>query len=77
MPNVTSTGALESITWAGKGPQGAVVASKGGNTYSWYDNKNSGTVYYWIIDASRCNSIYGSSDTVTPLSKSTLYILKY
>lgn len=29
------------------------------------------------FDASRSNPIYGSSVTVTPLSKSTLYILKY
>ena len=29
------------------------------------------------FDASRSSSIYGNSNVVTPLSKSTLYILKY
>ena len=29
------------------------------------------------LNASTLNSIYGSSDIVTPLSQSTLYILKY
>ena len=31
----------------------------------------------YYFDASRSSSVYGSSGTVTPLSKSTLYILKY
>ena len=30
-----------------------------------------------ILDASRSNSIYGSSDTVTPLSLSTKFFIKY
>lgn len=29
------------------------------------------------FDASRSSTIYGNSGTVTPLSQSTLYILKY
>ena len=31
----------------------------------------------YYFDASRSSSVYGNSNTVTPLSKSTLYILKY
>ena len=30
-----------------------------------------------VFDASRSSSIYGSSTTVTPLSQSTLYVIKF
>ena len=76
LPNITSTGSLESITY-GPAPQGAIYASKGANIYSWLGEQNAGTVYYWIIDASRCSSIYGSSTTVTPLSLKVVFIIKY
>ena len=36
-----------------------------------------GVVDYATFDASRWNSIYGSSDTVTPNSLSCLYIISY
>lgn len=29
------------------------------------------------FDASRCSSIYGKSNTVTPLSLTTIYLVKY
>ena len=58
-------------------PTGAFTS--GGGTGA---NFNAGTFGYPIdryynFNASNSNTIYGSTTTVTPLSKSTLYILKY
>ena len=33
--------------------------------------------FYVTFDASKCSPVYGSSNVVTPLSQSTLCILKY
>lgn len=54
------------IIWA-NGNQGKTGSKSG------YDNDNSDMG----IKASRYNSIYGSSDTVTPSSTSTMFYLKY
>ena len=43
-----------------------------------YGGSGSGASGYYLgFNASLSNSTYGNSETVTPLSQSTLYILKY
>lgn len=75
LPNVASTNSLEGLSFNPM-PQGALnVSAYTGGKGGWA--AGGGTVYYWTLNASRFNSIYGSSGTVTPLSQSTLYILKY
>lgn len=68
-----------------------VASSRVNNFYAdgaFYDSLNSlnhrdGTtsnVYgfgAYYFDASRSSSVYGNSGTVSPLSKSTLYVMKY
>ena len=41
------------------------------------DSSNAGTKGYPWFDASRSNPIYGNSDTVTPLSLSAKFFIKY
>lgn len=33
--------------------------------------------YGYDMDASRCSSIYGNSDTVTPLSLTNIFLIRY
>lgn len=42
-----------------------------------HQGTNTGTDIIIGIDASHSNPVYGNSDMVTPISQSTLYILKY
>lgn len=46
-------------------------------THNYAASGKGGAGCYLDFDAYRSNSTYGNSETVTPLSQSTLYILKY
>lgn len=78
MPNITGTikfGYGES----GSDPHGADGAFYGTDQGTrFFRNADSNTGWKNIrMDASRSSSIYGSSDTVTPLSESCRYIISY
>lgn len=67
--------------WAGSadgGSNGALYSIRtNGNSGIAGSAQNRGEYRQFGFGASRSNTIYGSSTTVTPLSQSTLYILKY
>ena len=56
-------------------PTGAVYEA--GSYSKKHQGTNAGTDIIIGIDVSRSNPVYGNSDMVTPISQSTLYILKY
>lgn len=73
MPNIT--GEIKYDVWARK-PSGAFYSNGGVKRAGTEDASGSsgGTKGF---SASLSNSIYGNSNTVTPLSESTIYIIKY
>ena len=76
LPNIT--GSAESEVNFIRNGQGAFSQS---NQYAYTIGAIKGAAYGLVksfnFDASRSSSIYGNSDTVTPLSQSTLYVIKY
>lgn len=76
LPNITGRVYIYVRAWNGEGafytPTGS--AANAANTGSVTFENTSQSTYF---DASRVSGIYGNSATVTPLSQSTLYILKY
>lgn len=62
--------------YGGASEVGAVYVTAQHNNLNCVNNGYWGGSYL-TVNASKSNSIYGSSNTVTPLSKGTLYILKY
>ena len=71
LPNITSSGFGHILNARSRG---AIIA---GGTSTVFASGAAYLVYLVSLDASLSNSIYGSSKTVSPLSQSTLYILKY
>lgn len=72
LPNLTGNGFLVKATARPTGllqNTGTRAANNG--------EGNAGVIDYATFDASRCNSIYGSSSTVTPLSMTTAFLIKY
>ena len=55
---------------------GAIKITQGGNENNLAINSNA-PLYNLDFDASLSNPIYGNSDTVTPLSLSTKFFIKY
>ena len=74
LPNITGTYKNPNLRYKGTVTSGALDA-----TTSDADAGNSGQLVstYITFDAHNSNTIYGNSETVTPLSQGTLYILKY
>lgn len=73
----------ETEGWVGH-TRGTGVVNRVPVTTHLYDHSNVGigtpnTAMYcgWDIDLSRINSIFGNSNTVTPLSKSCKFFIKY
>ena len=71
MPNITG-GVLTALD--NSYVDGAIVS---GYTDEWGGTVR-GVARHWnYLNASKSNAIYGSSETVTPLSQSTLMLIKY
>lgn len=80
LPNITGAwqGTLHTEGAGSSGFEGAITPGSYSRAYSYAaissaTSKNNKK----ILDASLSNSIYGSSETVSPLSQSTLYLVKY
>lgn len=64
------------VTLYGYGNTGAVSRGR----YTGYNNASGvGGTQEWIktVDTSLLNSVYGKSDTVTPLSRRTTFLIRY
>ena len=75
MPNITGTFGSYRLGDGGAFVTGAFYNN--GQKYNTIAQHTSGSSVEFGFNASRSSSIYSGSDTVTPLSESTLYILKY
>jgi hypothetical protein len=76
LPNVTGSFGLNIVTQGEAYPSGCLAATDGGysvNTASGSEWRARSFDFY----ASRSSSIYGSSETVTPLSMSCIFCIKY
>lgn len=72
-PNFANSGAVHIIS---RGDQYA----GGGVNYRDVSSSSSPTVWTWVyygIDASRSNSVYGKSSSVTPLSQRVAFLIRY
>ena len=77
MPNITATYGTGMQTDVGQTCSGAIeFEQQVGSTFA----GNGASQYYkngFNFYASRCSSVYGSSNTVTPISESCLFIIRY
>ena len=72
LPNITAA-------WSHCGFGGANGAYKGTpyNSTTWATQNGGFQNIASTFDASRCNLAYGNSETVTPLSESVVFCIKY
>ena len=83
LPNITGSAGLNgpytATWWSDSGVSGALGATlKGHNSYTLDSvQSNAGVFDTLTFDASRSNSIYGKSTTVTPENISVVYCIKY
>ena len=71
LPNITA----QAFTNFWSGASGALYLNK--EIDHWGGGADGGVRYEFYFNASRCSSIYGSSSTVTPLSESCKFYIRY
>ena len=78
MPNITGSASMKGHTGMVLNPVVSGSFKRGTKTYPACATTASQTSYDLVFDASLSNpEIYGNSETVTPLSQSTLLCMKY
>lgn len=76
LPNITGMFAADTYYTIAEG-SGAFLPSTTTPTWAVAAGHAGSIGKYFSFDASLSNSIYGSSETVSPLSQSTLMLVKY
>ena len=75
MPNIT--GRISASVYIATAGSGSGCFSKGKNLSGGAAGNSGGNKIALTMDASDSNPIYGNSSTVTPLSMSTFYVIRY
>ena len=75
MPNITGEAKAPYRSVWGGAPTGAFYVVK--NTQNAFDGLENQAMDPIGFDASRCSDIYGKSNTVTPLSMSVQYFIRF
>lgn len=76
LPNINGVISIIDRALGGAG-MGAFYSSKISNRWCVWQTAGGGGALDYTLDASRSSSIYGNSDTVTPLSLSSIFVIKH